>query len=90
MVPTLDRQQLVSLNLPEQILLQVTPEQFAQLAIANRDLRLERTATRVLIVNPPIGGETGKRNFNLAGQLSFTKSRHSIGGKGFTGIYPVS
>lgn len=90
MVPTIDRQQLVSLNLPEQILLQVTPEQFAQLAIANRDLRLEHTATRVLIVNPPTGGETGKRNLNLAGQLSFTKSRHSIGGRSFTGIYPVS
>jgi Uma2 family endonuclease len=71
MVPTLDRQQLVSLNLPEQILLQVNPEQFAQLAIANRDLRLECTATRVLIVNPPTGDETGKRNLNLAGQLSY-------------------
>ncbi|MBE9193837.1 Uma2 family endonuclease [Synechocystis sp. LEGE 06083] len=71
MVSTLDRRKLVSLNLPDQISLQVTPEQFAQLAIANRDLRLERTATGVLIVNPPTGGETGKRNLNLAGQLSY-------------------
>ncbi|MGA1622276.1 MAG: Uma2 family endonuclease [Synechocystis sp.] len=70
MVHALDRPHLFSLNLPEQIHLTVTPEQFAELAIANRDLRLERTATGVLIVNPPTGGESGKRNLSIAGQLS--------------------
>ena len=52
------------LQLPTKLALQVTPEQFAVLAAANRDLRLERTATGELIVNPPTGGETGKRNGN--------------------------
>ncbi|MEB3229078.1 MAG: Uma2 family endonuclease [Synechocystis sp.] len=70
MVHALDRPHLFSLNLPEQIHLTVTPEQFAELAIANRDLRLERTSTGVLIVNPPTGGESGKRNLSIAGQLS--------------------
>ena len=49
--------------------LQVTPEQFASLARTNTDLRLERTAQGDLIVNPPTGWETGKRNSNLNGEL---------------------
>ncbi|EAZ90289.1 Uma2 family endonuclease [Crocosphaera chwakensis] len=57
------------LQLPHQLALQVTPEQFAALAAANRELHLERTATGELIVNPPTGGNTGKRNWNIAGEL---------------------
>lgn len=53
-----------TLIIPEQ--LQVTPEQFAQLAIANRDLRLEQTATGELIIMPPTGGNTGERNAELS------------------------
>ncbi|WP_072621492.1 Uma2 family endonuclease [Spirulina major] len=40
--------------------LQVTPEQFTQIAIANGDLRLEQTVTEELIIMPPTGGNTGK------------------------------
>ena len=58
------------LQLPRELALQVTPEQFAALAAANRDLRLERTATGQLIVTPPTGGETGHRNLSITGQLS--------------------
>lgn len=57
------------LNVPREVALQVTPEQFAALATANRDLRLERTAQGHLVVNPPTGGETGHRNLNLTTQL---------------------
>ena len=57
------------LQLPYHLALQVTPEQFAVLAAANRELHLERTATGELIVNPPTGGNTGKRNWNIAGEL---------------------
>ena len=57
------------LQLPTQLALQVTPEQFAVLAAANHELRLERTATGELIVNPPAGSETGKRNWSLSGEL---------------------
>ncbi len=59
----------LSLQLPHQIALGVTPEQFAALAAANPELRLERTATGELIVNPPTGSETGQRNWNIAGEL---------------------
>ncbi|ASC69745.1 hypothetical protein XM38_006740 [Halomicronema hongdechloris C2206] len=57
------------LQLPDDVTLQVTPEQFAALAAANRDLKLERTATGELIVNPPTGGKSGKRNLSISTQL---------------------
>jgi Uma2 family endonuclease len=57
---------LLPLAIPSTIALQVTPEQFAALALANRDLRLERTARGELIVNPPTGWETGNRNVKIS------------------------
>lgn len=54
---------------PRNLKLYVTPAQFADLAASNRELRLERTATGELIVNPPTGWQTGKRNRSLIGQL---------------------
>ncbi|MEB3360391.1 MAG: Uma2 family endonuclease [Synechococcales bacterium] len=57
------------LELPDAIALHVTQEQFEALAIANRDLRLERTAAGELLVNPPTGGESGRRNRSITGQL---------------------
>ena len=67
--PTTPESQTLSLELPSSIALQVTPEQFTALAAANRDLRLERTSQGELIVNPPAGWETGKRNSSITGQL---------------------
>jgi Uma2 family endonuclease len=55
--------------LPKTIVLHVTQEQFAALAVANPDLRLERTAQGELAVNPPTGWETGKRNWSISGEL---------------------
>ncbi|MEH2364714.1 Uma2 family endonuclease [Nostoc sp.] len=57
------------IELPKSIGLYVTQEQFAALAAANRDLRLERTAKGELIVNPPTGWETGRRNSSISGEL---------------------
>jgi Uma2 family endonuclease len=59
----------LSLQVPKTINLYVTQEQFAALAASNRELQLERTAQGELIVNPPTGWETGKRNFSIIGQL---------------------
>ena len=59
----------LSIELPKAIGLYVTQEQFAALAAANRDLRLERSAKGELIVNPPTGWETGRRNRSITGQL---------------------
>ena len=43
----------------------VSQEQFELLAIANRDLRLERSPNGELIIIPPTGGTTGKCNAKL-------------------------
>ncbi len=45
--------------------IELTDEKFEQLAAANRDLRLEKTAKGELIIMPPTGGNTGKRNADL-------------------------
>jgi len=57
------------LELPKTMKLYVTPEQFTALAECNRELHLERTAKGELIVNPPTGWRTGKRNWSISGEL---------------------
>ncbi|NJK68130.1 MAG: Uma2 family endonuclease [Microcoleus sp. CSU_2_2] len=69
MVQTFTKPETISLELPNSIGLLVTGEQFEALAVANPDLRLERTARGELIVNPPTGGESGNRNLSISGQL---------------------
>src|SRR6476646_4562679 len=59
--------------------LELTDEQFAQLCQANRDLRLERTATGELIIMPPAGGKTGRRNLNLSYQLGAWNHQNELG-----------
>ncbi len=49
--------------------LKLTDEQFYQLCIANPEQPLELTATGVLIVMSPVGGESGDRELNLGSQL---------------------
>ena len=66
MVQTPTEPETLSLELPSSIALHVTQEQFEALSAANRDLKLERTATGELIVNPPTGGETGYRNSKIS------------------------
>ena len=83
MVQTLPKLGIHKLEIPDNLLLQVTPEQFAILAIVNRDLRLERTARGELIVTPPAGWESGERNRSLTGQLDFWYKEHKESGKAF-------
>ncbi len=83
MVQTPSQFQTLSIELPDTLSLQVTPTQFELLAMANPDLRLERTATGVLIVNPPPGWETGERNSSLTGQLYRWYEEHEDLGKTF-------
>ena len=59
--------------------LKVTQEQFEELAAANRDVQLERTATGELIIMPPTGGETGKRNIDIAFQLQAWNRQAKLG-----------
>lgn len=83
MVQTLTKVETLALTLPENIELTVTDEQFEMLAVMNRDLRLERTATGKLIVNPPTGWETGRRNRSLVGQLDLWDESHDDLGEAF-------
>lgn len=59
----------IPLYIPHDLTLKVSHEDFVKLAAANHDLRLERTAQGELIVNPPTGWETGKRNMGISGEL---------------------
>lgn len=65
------------LNIPPN--LKVTQEQFALLAAANRDVQLELTPTGELIIMPPTGGNTGKRNIDIEGQLWFWNRQAKLG-----------
>ena len=83
MVKTWPQLKTLSIEIPEYLSLQVTQAQFEALAIANRDLRLERSAIGELIVNPPTGWETGERNRSLTGQLDRWYENHDTLGKAF-------
>ncbi|MBW4548246.1 MAG: Uma2 family endonuclease [Symplocastrum torsivum CPER-KK1] len=81
--PTSPENKTLLIELPKTIGLLVTQEQFAAIAAANRDLRLERTAQGELIVNPPTGWETGERNRSLTGQLDRWYEENEDLGKAF-------
>jgi Uma2 family endonuclease len=68
---------MVNLIIPQSF--QISHEQFQQLASANRDLRLERTAIGELIIMPPTGSETGNRNLDIEGQLWLWNRQAKLG-----------
>ncbi len=57
----------------------MTEEQFYEFCLANRDLRIERTASGEVIVMPPAFSDTGNRNFNIAVQLGSWAERNGTG-----------
>jgi Uma2 family endonuclease len=68
--------------LPEELLglsQPVTPEQFEEFCSKYDELRLELTSTGELIVMPPTGSLTGKRNFDLTYQLAAWHREHGSG-----------
>jgi Uma2 family endonuclease len=69
----------ILVNIPPSLLLTVTHEQLIELAIANRDLQLERTATGELIVMAPTGSITGNRNLDIEGQLWLWNRQAKLG-----------
>lgn len=83
MIQTPTNPETLLIELPKTIALQVTLEQFTTLATLNRDLQLERTSQGELIVNPPTGWETGKRNRSLTGQLDRWYENHEQLGEAF-------
>ena len=67
----------VTLNLHP--VLELTDDQFYELCLANRDLRLERTATGEIIIMPPAGGETGHRNIEISFQVQAWSRQNNLG-----------
>lgn len=61
----------------------VTAEQFAEIASANPELRLELSAKGQLIVMPPTGMDTGDRNSSLGGQFYVWRSQNPTLGRTF-------
>lgn len=59
--------------------LELTDEQFEKICQANRDLKLERTAKGDLVIMALTGGDTGRRNLRLTGQLWFWNQQSNLG-----------
>ena len=67
----------ITLNLDP--IIHLTDEQFYQLCQTNREVKFERTAKGELIVMPPVGGETGKKNVDISGQLWLWNRQQNLG-----------
>ena len=59
--------------------LKMDDDQFFEFCQINRDLRIERTSQGEIIVMPPTGGETGKRNFGLIVQFGIWVKQDGTG-----------
>lgn len=57
----------------------MTDEQFYQFCLLNPDLRIERTADKIIEIMPPTNTDTGKRNFTLSGELYVWNKIHRSG-----------
>jgi Uma2 family endonuclease len=53
--------------------------EFYDLCQANRDLRIERTATGKVLIMPPAFSDTGNRNFNISAQLGIWAEQNGVG-----------
>jgi Uma2 family endonuclease len=59
--------------------IKLTDEQFAQLCRENPELRLELTAERELVIMPPTGSETGRRNGEICYSLTAWAKKDGTG-----------
>ncbi|QSJ17576.1 Uma2 family endonuclease [Nostoc sp. UHCC 0702] len=57
----------------------LTDEQFFQMCQKNRDYRFERTASGELLIMPPTGSDTGRRNVKITTQLDIWNSKSNLG-----------
>ena len=57
----------------------LSDEQFFQLCISNPDTKFERNANGEIIIMPPTGGETGKRNAKLVTRFTLWNEQTELG-----------
>jgi len=62
-----------------QPVIDMTDDQFFEFCQLNRDLRIERAATGELMIMPPTGGESGKRNADLTIDLGLWNRQTKLG-----------
>ena len=67
----------ITINLSS--IIRMTDDQFYELCQNNRDLRFERSAQGEIIIMPPTGGGTGKRNFEINLQLGKWNEQKQLG-----------
>ena len=72
-------EKIASFLAPDLTSLRLTAEQFEQVCRDNPDHRLELTSTGGLIVMPPAGSKTGKRNFSLIRQFGVWVEKDGTG-----------
>ncbi|MBD6618815.1 Uma2 family endonuclease [Komarekiella sp. 'clone 1'] len=68
-------------TLPSTLKLKIdlTDDQFFQMCQKNRDYRFERTASGELLIMPPTGSDTGRRNVKITTQLDIWNSERNLG-----------
>ena len=71
----------ITLYIPEGIKINpiVTEAEFEKLASENQDLRLERNHTGKLIIMPPTGSNTGRKNSDIIAQLVIWNKNFKLG-----------
>lgn len=70
---------MTAITLELHSIVDLTDEQFYQLCQANPDIRLERTPEGELVVMPPAGGGSSKRNADLTTDLNIWNRRTRLG-----------
>lgn len=72
---------VAAINLPAilELTIELTDEQFFELCQKNRDYRFERTASGELLIMPPAGSDTGRRNADLTFQLQAWCRQNNLG-----------
>ncbi|QLE56160.1 Uma2 family endonuclease [Nostoc sp. TCL26-01] len=60
-------------------LIQLTDNEFYHLCRENPDIKFERTADGKLLIMPPTGGETGKRNIEIAADFVIWNRQIKLG-----------
>lgn len=60
-------------------MIELTDDEFYKFCQQNPNLRIETTATGVLIVTPPVGGRTGKRNADLTTDVGLWNRQADLG-----------
>jgi Uma2 family endonuclease len=73
---------MTTLDLPLELNVQslhLTDEQFYQLCIQNPELAIEQNAEGVLLVMPPVGGESGNQEMELGTDLALWNRQTQLG-----------